>query len=137
MNRKDFQALARIRLKEAKVLLAAGCFDGAYYLAGYVVECALKAVIAKQTARHDFPEKKKVQDSHTHNFPTLVRLAELEDQLGEEVRSNLAFGKVWKVVLGWSETSRYATADRAKAEGLIRAVSDSNHGVLKWLRRFW
>jgi hypothetical protein len=31
------------------------------------VECALKACIAKRTKRHDFPEKKTVMDSHTHD----------------------------------------------------------------------
>ena len=38
MNRKDFQELSRIRLKEAKALLDLGLWDGAYYLAGYAVE---------------------------------------------------------------------------------------------------
>jgi HEPN domain-containing protein len=33
------------------VLLEAGLYAGAYYLAGYAVECALKACIAKKTAR--------------------------------------------------------------------------------------
>jgi HEPN domain-containing protein len=49
MTRKDLQKLAAIRLKEAKLLLAANAPDGAYYLAGYAVECALKACIAKAT----------------------------------------------------------------------------------------
>ena len=55
MNRQDFQALARVRLEEAKALRDAGRPAGAYYLAGYTVECALKACIAKRTREHDFP----------------------------------------------------------------------------------
>lgn len=54
MNRKDFQVLSKVRLREAKVLLGVGLYDGAYYLAGYAVECGLKACIAKRTLRHDF-----------------------------------------------------------------------------------
>ena len=46
MNRADFQRLADVRIDEAGVLLAAGRWSGAYYLAGYAVECALKACIA-------------------------------------------------------------------------------------------
>ena len=65
MNRKDLQRLTRLRLAEARVLLAAAKYDGAYYLAGYAVECALKACIAKQIKRFDFPDKKLVIDSHT------------------------------------------------------------------------
>jgi len=68
MNRNDFQRLAELRLKEARVLLAAELPDGAYYLSGYAVECALKACIAKRTREHDFPEKKLVIDSHTHDL---------------------------------------------------------------------
>jgi HEPN domain-containing protein len=72
VNRKELRALAATRLKEAKILLGAGCPDGAYYLAGYAVECALKACIAKQTQRHDFPEKQIVIDSHTHDLTKLL-----------------------------------------------------------------
>jgi HEPN domain-containing protein len=54
MNRTDLQTLARLRLTEAKVLLRAGQHAGAYYLAGYVIECALKACVAKQVAHRPF-----------------------------------------------------------------------------------
>src|SRR5439155_18484686 len=57
MNRADFHKLTEIRMREAKVLLARKCYEGAYYLAGYAVECALKACIAKRTQAHDFPPK--------------------------------------------------------------------------------
>jgi hypothetical protein len=40
MDRKDLRALSRVRLSEASALLKAGLPDGAYYLAGYAVECA-------------------------------------------------------------------------------------------------
>jgi hypothetical protein len=60
VNRKDLQILAQTGLTESKALLRAGLPDGAYYLAGYSVECALKACIAKHTRRHDFPDKNTV-----------------------------------------------------------------------------
>ena len=50
VDRKDLQELSKVRLKEATALLKLGLFDGAYYLAGYAVECALKACIAKGTS---------------------------------------------------------------------------------------
>jgi len=59
MNRKGLQDLAIVRLKEAKALLDQGFHDGAYYLCGYAVECALKACIAKISGRQfAFPSKK-------------------------------------------------------------------------------
>jgi hypothetical protein len=78
VNRRDFQLLSAVRLKEAKALLEAGFPDGAYYLAGYSVECALKACIAKRTNRHDFPDKKRANESYTHNLTQLVITAKLE-----------------------------------------------------------
>ena len=47
MDRRDLQALSKARLIEAKALLKLGLTDGACYLAGYTVECAIKACIAK------------------------------------------------------------------------------------------
>ena len=60
MNRKDFQRLSALRLKEAKALL--GYFHGAYYLTGYAAECALKACIAKRTQKYNFPDKHRTAD---------------------------------------------------------------------------
>jgi len=63
MNRSDFKKLAKVRLKDAQALLEKGCYSGAYYLAGYAVECGLKACIAKQTREFDFPPDRKVIDA--------------------------------------------------------------------------
>lgn len=57
MNRADLQNLAELRINEAKLLLDRGFYQGAYYVAGYAIECALKACIAKKTQQFDFPEK--------------------------------------------------------------------------------
>ena len=57
MNLGDLQALSAVRLNEAKALLKADFPSGAWYLAGYAVECGLKACIAKQVQRYDFPDR--------------------------------------------------------------------------------
>ena len=88
MNRTDFQEIAELRLRESRALLDAGFPGGAYYLAGYAVECALKACIAKRTQEHDFPDKKLVNDSHTHNLKELLRLAELKTELDSVLDAN-------------------------------------------------
>ncbi len=48
MNKSDLEKIVDIRIKEAKVLFDAECYEGAYYLAGYALECAIKACIAKK-----------------------------------------------------------------------------------------
>ncbi|HCC57522.1 MAG TPA: hypothetical protein DEQ47_09700 [Solibacterales bacterium] len=72
MDRATLQQLAELRLKDAEALLAAGQWDGAYYLPGYCIECALKACAAKQFRLHEVPEKSLVNAFYTHDFDKLV-----------------------------------------------------------------
>src|SRR5579871_5613148 len=105
--RKDLQGLSRTRLAEARALLAAGHSDGAYYLGGYAIECALKAFVEKETRRHDFPDRKRVDASHTHSLRELVKIANLESARDKAVKQDLSFSDNWDVVQEWSEQSRY------------------------------
>lgn len=57
--RSDFIQLVDLRLDEAKILLDHGKWDGAYYLAGYVVELALKVrIIGELLKIRSLPRKK-------------------------------------------------------------------------------
>jgi HEPN domain-containing protein len=60
MNRSSFRRVAARRLRDARALLRARCYSGAYYVAGYAVECALKACIARQTRATSYPPKPNV-----------------------------------------------------------------------------
>ena len=137
MDRKDLQALSKIRAKEAKALLDAGLHDGAFYLAGYAVECALKACIAKKTERHEFPDKDRVNKSYTHSLVELIRLAELRDALDARTKSDPGFRDSWLIVVSWSEDSRYLRNTAEKAQGLVNAVGNPKSGILSWLRHYW
>ena len=139
MNRLDFQKLAEIRIKEAKVLLDNKCFEGAYYLAGYGVECALKACIAKKTKLHDFPPPKKVvEDIYTHSIMKLLVRAELGLELKNQEATVIQFKLNWAVVKDWSEHKRYETQiDTKRARDLYRAITNSRNGVLPWLKKYW
>ena len=137
MNRIEFQEIAELRLKESRALLAAGLPDGAYYLAGYSVECALKACIAKRTQEHDFPEKKLAIDSHTHDLRDLLRLALLKNQLEKVVQSNPSMDENWTIVQSWSEASRYDRKTVLEATALLLAVENQSGGLLPWVRQHW
>ena len=137
MNRNDFKKLSRIRVVEAKALLDVGQYSGAYYLCGYAIECAIKACIAKQTLRYEFPDKKKVNASWVHNLKDLVKVAGLQASLELEIQGDAQFEVNWKTVNDWSELSRYEVHTRLEAEDLYKAVTDGKHGVLKWLRQHW
>lgn len=137
MNRLDFQRLARRRLKEARTLLKNGGYDGAYYLAGYAVECALKACIAKQTQRHEFPDKTRVLDSYSHDFAKLVRVANLTNDLQNERNANSVFRQNWSIVEKWSEETRYQIITFDEATEPCSAIADRKNGVLSWLKKYW
>lgn len=137
MNRRDFQDLARIRAGEARALLAAGHYAGAYYLTGYVVECALKACIAKTIRRHDFPDRKLANDSYTHDLDRLSRLSGLRPQLDQDMQTDAQLRTNWGATLGWTEQSRYEQHSQAEAEELFAAVMDRGYGVFQWLKQYW
>lgn len=136
MNRRDLQNLALTRLKEVEVLLKNRQYSGAYYLSGYVIECALKACIAKQTQEFDFPDKKTVMDSYTHDLEKLVKVAKLDKEL-KSLLNDANFSLRWLEVRDWSEESRYQTHNRQKALDIYSAITDPTHGVLQWLQQHW
>ncbi len=135
-NRRDFQRLARMRLRDARSLLKSGNLEGAYYLTGLAVECALKACIAKNTRRHDFPPNQAaLKDIYTHDLAKLIRAAKLEAALDAAQESNILFKNKWDVLKDWDMTSRYATGG-LNASDLYAAVTGKN-GVMQWLRQRW
>lgn len=138
MNRISFQKVSKLRVREAKVLLNAGYYEGAYYLLGYAVECALKACIAKQFTRHDIPNKALVNEVYSHNLERLIVLAELGEELKREKGRNADFSAYWGVVKSWSEQKRYDTQiSEREARDFYLACSARRNGVLKWLKNYW
>ena len=137
MNRADFRKLTEIRIKEAKVLLDRKCYEGAYYLAGYAVECALKACIAKETKADDFPPR-NANELYTHDLKSLVNKAKLTEELEKRILRVVQFKSNWDFVCNWSEEKRYETHISPKtARDLYRAVTNSRNGVLVWLKKYW
>lgn len=138
MNRDELHTLADIRVADAKTLLDGGRYQAAYYIVGYAVECALKACVAKQIREHDFPDRKLILDSYTHNVEQLLAISGLKSQFEARTAVDKAFEVNWTTVKDWNETSRYdTTIPDVKARDLITAVTDQGHGVLTWLKTLW
>ena len=142
MYRKDFQKLAEDRLADARVLFKAHRFDAAYYLAGYAVECAIKAHIAKRGRHHQFPAPPEVvRDIYSHDFNKLLKAAHIDQTVEAAVKADVKLGFYFTVVKDWTEKSRYNKTVRRvgkkKAQDIIEAIADPNHGVLKCLKIDW
>ena len=132
-----FKGLSRIRRKEALALIKSGNYDGAYYLSGYIIECGLKACIAKNTKKYDFPDKKRVNQSYTHNLNDLVKVAGLESSLNQEIKKDPEFEVNWTLVKDWSEESRYQKHTKQEANDFYNVITNRKNGVLKWINQHW
>jgi hypothetical protein len=140
VNRAEWQQLAERWLVDAKHLLDDHRWSAAYYLAGYAVECGLKAcVLARVAAKPEviFEDKKFSEKCWTHSVGELVKQADLEAARAAGAAANLALGTNWLVVKDWSEKVRYQVVSHQKAKKLYAAVADKPDGVLQWIRTHW
>jgi HEPN domain-containing protein len=138
MNRAEFQEITDLRISEAEVLLAQQKYDGAYYLAGYAVECGLKACIVKLTNQFNFaPKPKSIHDCYSHEIEKLVKTAGLTAQRDTAAATDPDLQANWGVVKDWTEESRYERKTQAQAQRIIAAITDTAHGVLPWIKQRW
>ncbi|QJD78552.1 hypothetical protein [Spirosoma rhododendri] len=148
-NRADFQQLATLRLTEAQTLLTHHLPDGAFYLAGYAVECALKSAICRTLGIDDFfeaysskPHGAKVRDDvvqkfKTHDYGTLLVLSGLYHKLSADLLIDKALNDSWSTFQNqnWSEQQRYATVSKAMSDAVdfVRSVTY----FLQWISQHW
>jgi len=118
-------------------LLQNGRSSSAYYLAGYSIELALKACIAKLVQPDTIPNKAFVNAIYTHKLDSLVATAGLRPAFDADTKSDSQFAAYWAITNNWSEESRYEFWDRVSAKTLLEAINDPSHGVLQWVKRHW
>ena len=139
MNRSHLQLLSAERILDAQALLAASRWSGAYYLAGYSLECALKSCVLAYVERTGiiFEDKRFTEKCWTHDVEALVKQADLEANRGKSISMNSQLGTNWLIVKDWNESSRYRINVQQQAEKLYDAISDNTNGVLQWIKRYW
>jgi len=80
---KDFKIISKTRLKTVQILIDGKDWDGSAYMMGYVLECALKAVICKTLHLISYPEytrNAKVDNYFmTHQFDQLLTPSGMEN----------------------------------------------------------
>ena len=149
-KRIEFQDLASLRLAEANVLLAQNYPDGAFYLAGYAVECALKSVICKTLNIDDFfdaysskPHGAKVKDDivqkfKTHDYGTLLVLSGLYFNLEADLLQDSLLERSWSAIRlhTWSEQYRYEIVTRKSVAEVDDFIKSVNY-LLQWIKKHW
>jgi hypothetical protein len=138
-ERTTFQQLAKLRLNEAKLLANSNNPSGAYYLAGYAIECALKAIIAGQFRANEIPDKRLVNDVYSHELPKLLQLAGLEAQLKTACQANADLEQRWSIIKNWNEQARYRIWSAEQATAMIGAIDGDGRteGLFQWLTTRW
>jgi hypothetical protein len=137
MTKQLLELLAGERLKESKILIDNGCFSGAYYLAGYSIECAIKACIAKQINQHEIPTKVLINQFYVHDLEKLIKLAGIGTELDEKSSSDSSFKINWSLVRVWDESARYKEWTEIEATEIYNAISNLKGGILSWIQQYW
>lgn len=138
-ERTLFRQLAETRLREAKLLFQHREFSGAYYLAGYTFECALKAIIAGQFRANEIPDRRLVNDIYSHELPRLLGLAGLEAQLNTACQADSELERRWSIIKNWNEQARYRAWSEEQASAMIDAIDGDGQaeGLFQWLTARW
>src|ERR1700761_174624 len=98
MTRQLLIDLSRSRIKESKILFDNNEYNGSYYLAGYSVECALKACLSKTFRASKIPDKKFVNDIYVHDLKALVKHAGMEADRALKEAADVNFAINWAIV---------------------------------------
>ena len=139
VNRLQLRQLAEDRILDAERLMTGGRWSGAYYLAGYAVECGLKACIMAHVEGTGaiFQDKKYSEKCWTHDLEVLLVLANLKPTLDADAVANAALSGNWSVAKDWNEASRYEQKTQPEAQTLFDAITNVPDGVLTWIRIRW
>ncbi|WP_340242028.1 hypothetical protein [Sulfitobacter pontiacus] len=137
MRRTDLQNISLGKLEAAHVLAANKRWSNAYYLAGYSVELALKACVAKLISNDTIPDRNLINKVYSHNIGELVGLAGLRTDFEAQKKADSIFAANWAICAEWSPDARYKDTSAAEATYLLHGISDETHGVLPWIRKYW
>lgn len=130
--------LALERLRDAECLIENGRFGGAYYIGGYAIEMALKAVVCKKLDTEIF-DKEEVprhisKSFMIHDLSDLVILAGMAKEVQKISQEDDVFQESWSRVSDWSEQRRYELACHAEyAEVFVI----SSKIIMQWLQKYW
>jgi hypothetical protein len=126
---RRFHVAAGQRFEDAQVLFAHGRSTGAVYLAGYAVECLLKAVLI---ARTPVSRRRRVWDSFRgkagHNLDSLRYAV---SRVGVSIPEHCL--RHFVQVSSWTTDLRYYAGSKKKADA--QAFLRSAGVMIEWLQR--
>lgn len=137
MKKSDLEKVAEAKLADAKLLLDNERYSNAYYLAGYAVEIALKAVIANMMNAHTIPDRRFIEKVYSHRLNELIGLAGLKSELDNDHAADAELKANWAIVANWTPEVRYAVIEKRTSQVMILSITESKSGVFPWIKRHW
>jgi len=133
----DIQVLARSKMQESNCLFSNGFYDGAYYLAGYVIELLLKARICKTLGIDDFftfngARKELYKPYKVHDYDDLLYLSGIYTDF-VKAKNDSDFRAYWSAVIDWSENTRYL---KGRTSQDVKFFLTSVEGIAKWIEKY-
>ena len=145
---QEIRTLAHLRLDEAQVLATSGHLEGAFYLAGYGIELALKARIAerlglpwlfdeKGTSPNDqftgLGELRKLLK--THNLILLLAVSGLKPAYEQKRQTESGFLKYKQLIESWNEGLRYQLPEPVNTMDVQSFLNflTAPDGLLQWI----
>ena len=129
LDKKEIKKIAKARLKDAEVLVAARRYEGAIYLCGYAVELGLKARICRILKWPGYPstnsEFKDYRSFKTHNLDVLLHLTGVEEKIKAELFAE------WSAVTVWDPESRYNPIGNASSTDAKLMLSSASSLLAK------
>lgn len=133
-TRNQLKELALLRRQEAQVLFDAELYDGARYLAGYVLELALKARICRLLDFEEYPDTGDFRRLYaTHDLDQLLKLSGLRRKLS--LQDDALFDS-WSTAALWKPERRYDVPGSTKRED-VRDILSAIDKVLRWIKKHW
>ncbi len=125
----NLEEISAARLHDAEALHAAGRYDGAYYLAGYSLELALKARICKTLNWANFPltpkEFERFRSFKVHDLEVLLKLSGYEPAIkGKQLPE-------WSTVKVWQPEVRYRPVGFASEQ----STNEMLHAIYTLMRK--
>jgi HEPN domain-containing protein len=135
---EDLKKIAKTRIEAVKLLIQNNDHDGAVYLSGHALECALKSVICKRLNLDKYPDRSSSKELQSiflsHRLDVLLTLSGMEKDFSLAISSRRS--ENWSEFINWNVDLRYepiGTRGEAEAKRKLEALVEDPDGIITFM----
>ncbi len=148
-NRDSFKQVARARIRTLNILMKEEDWEGAAYIMGHVLECALKALICRTLRLESYPTEKDQPKIAAlflnHEFQALLKISGMENVFSD--RGPKAIWQNWSdftiefpgnwTLMRYEPNKAPRNWDDLKVKGLYTNLMGKPNGIVTQIKRRW